>query len=61
MAEILGGTHHGADFVNNSHLIVIGGGTQMATQQKLGLWAKRWDWPDLDHSFDTSTDESVLD
>jgi len=57
----MGGTHHGADFANNSGSVAIGRYTQLATQQKLGLCDKWRHWPDPGHSFDTGVDESVLD
>ena len=56
-----GGLSHGIDPVNNSGYFASGGVSEVAAQQKLGVWTKRWNWTDSGYRFGTGTAESVLD
>ena len=52
---------NGIDSLNIIGFAAAGSDSQLALQQKLGLWTKWWDWIDFGHCSNPGPDRSVLE
>jgi len=59
--RLKGGLRHGIDFANSVSFVAFWEHTEVALQQKLGLWTERRSWPIAGYRFGTPVAGSVLD